>query len=57
MGYKILITAPDIDPKAMALLDRWGATVFTAPAYSSEDALAKIAASGMQAQAGSSPAM
>lgn len=45
MGYKILITAPDIDPKAMALLDRWGATVFTAPAYSSEDALAKIAAS------------
>ena len=45
MGYKILITAPDIDPKAMALLDRRGATVFTAPAYSSEDALAKIAAS------------
>ncbi len=44
MAYKILITAPDIDPKAMALLDRLGAKVFTAPAYSSENALAEIAA-------------
>ena len=44
MGYKVLITATDFDPKAMALLTQRGATVFTAPAYSSEDALAQIAA-------------
>lgn len=44
MSYKILITAPNIAPTAMALLDRLGAQIFTAPAYASEAALAEIAA-------------
>ena len=44
MGYSIMITAPDLDPKALTLLDALGASVFIAPAYSSEEELATIAA-------------
>ncbi len=44
MSYTIMITAPDFDPKGMALLNEMGAKTVIAPAYSTEEELAKLAA-------------
>ena len=43
MSYTIMITAPDLDPVGMELLDELGANVVVAPAYSSEEELAAMA--------------
>ncbi|NKB57913.1 MAG: hydroxyacid dehydrogenase [Alphaproteobacteria bacterium] len=43
MGYKILITAPTLADKAMALLDELGATVFTVPDGSPDSVIYDIA--------------
>lgn len=44
MTYTVLITAPDLNPKGLALLDELGTKTIIAPAYSSEEELAKLAA-------------
>lgn len=43
MGYKVLITAPTLADKAMALLDRLGATYFTIPDGSPDSLIYDIA--------------
>ena len=44
MTYTVMITAPDLDPKGIALLDKLGAKTIIAPAYSTEEEMAKLAA-------------